>query len=1015
MVSRKLLLRQAYWVLAMRVMAEFGPCSSSSLWHVPSISRRDASTSSARAFISAPIALASFLMVLMVVTPLTMREFCSRSLLISTRMSWMSLWISCDWEKTPSSAGLLSNTTASCSSSSSRSTLLRVSERVESAYSICSTWSMWSLDISCRVLSRSLMVGLEARPGSRVSGFTRRWQPVGPVNGGLVLRAASAASSGGTNPKVSVNFGKQSRKDDGFECDSSLSEVVQSTKEAMLALQRRHSTVQPLLAILQAGEDDSLLEISKKIAGRIVEEVLKLNEDPRVHGVHLRLPPASLTSRVLNALKPEKDVDGISDLNMGRLVRGDLSKGFVPPRASAVLDLLEKLDAPLEGKTVMQADAVVLLGAENIDFLPTWVRPGAAVIRCEPTLETDDHTIEMSSKSGLEYLTAAYRTQNVVRSCSRWLQAQQYQPWHLNCLKLQPLTPVPSDIEISRAQTPKPVEQLAEEIGLLPEELEAYGRSKAKVRLSLLDRLHKQPDGKYVLVAGITPTPLGEGKSTVTIGLVQALSAHLKLNSFACLRQPSQGPTFGVKGGAAGGGYAQVIPMEEFNLHLTGDIHAITAANNLVAAAIDARMLHEATQSDKGLFNRLVPSVNGVRRFSPIQISRLHRLGINKIDPASLTPQEVGTFVRLDLDPSKITWQRVVDTNDRFLRKITVGQASTEKGQIRETGFDIAVASEIMAILALADGLEDMRTRLARMVVGTSRSGQPVSAEDLGVSGALVVLMKDAIKPTLMQTLEGTPVFVHAGPFANIAHGNSSVLADKLALKLVGRDGFVVTEAGFGADIGMEKFFNIKCRTSGLRPDVVVLVATVRALKMHGGGPNVSAGAPLPREYIDENLSLVAGGCRSNLRKQIQIAHLFGVPVVVALNVFKTDTQAEIELVCQMAEECGASAAVPCHHWAQGGRGSLDLAHAVNQAASTPNNFQFLYNIETHLSLSHMPDKKGVPTGFVLPIRDVRASIGAGFIFPLVGTMSTMPGLPTRPCFYDIDLDPVTEEITGLF
>ncbi|XP_028252486.1 monofunctional C1-tetrahydrofolate synthase, mitochondrial isoform X2 [Parambassis ranga] len=502
--------------------------------------------------------------------------------------------------------------------------------------------------------------------------------------------------------------------------------------------------------------------------------------------------------------------------------------------------------------------------------------------------------------------------------------------------------------------------------------------------------------------------------------------------------------------------------MEEFNLHLTGDIHAITAANNLVAAAIDARMLHEATQSDKALFNRLVPSVNGVRRFSPIQISRLHRLGINKTDPASLTPQEVSSFVRLDLDPSKITWQRVVDTNDRFLRKITIGQASTEKGQIRETGFDIAVASEIMAILALADSLEDMKNRLARMVVGTSRSGQPITAEDLGVSGALAVLMKDAIKPTLMQTLEGTPVFVHAGPFANIAHGNSSVLADKLALKLVGRDGFVVTEAGFGADIGMEKFFNIKCRASGLRPSVVVLVATVRALKMHGGGPNVSAGAPLPAEYIDENLSLVAGGCRSNLKKQIQIAHLFGVPVVVAVNVFKTDTQAEIKLVCDIAKECGASDAVPCHHWAQGGRGSVELAQAVNQAASRPSNFQFLYDIEmpivekirtiaqkvygaddielspeakakinyynqqgygslpicmakTHLSLSHMPDKKGAPTGFVLPIRDIRASIGASFIYPLVGTMSTMPGLPTRPCFYDIDLDPVTEEITGLF
>ncbi|XP_034755994.1 monofunctional C1-tetrahydrofolate synthase, mitochondrial isoform X1 [Etheostoma cragini] len=957
-----------------------------------------------------------------------------------------------------------------------------------------------------------------ACPGSRVSGLTRRCLPVGPPNTRLIVRTAKATSSGGTIPKLSVSFGKRSQKNDGFDYDGSLREVVQSTKEAMLALQGRNPTVQPLLVIIQAGEDDGLLEINKKMAERIglnitqiclakecsedeiVEEVLKLNEDPRVHGVYLHLPPAYITSRVLNTIKPEKDVDGISDLNIGRLVRGDLSKGFVPPTVSAVLDLLEKHDSALEGKAVlliggegplglslqcliersgmvalkghwssknlqrqvMQADAVVLFGAGNMDLPPTWVRPGAAVIHCEPTLETDEHAIEMSSKSGLGYLTAAYRTQNVVGSCSRWLQEQQYRPWHLHSLKLQPLTPVPSDIEISRTQTPKPVDQLAEEIGLLPEELEVYGRSKAKVRLSLLDRLHKQPDGKYVLVAGITPTPLGEGKSTVTIGLVQALSAHLKLNSFACLRQPSQGPTFGVKGGAAGGGYAQVIPMEEFNLHLTGDIHAITAANNLVAAAIDARMLHEATQSDKALFNRLVPSVNGVRRFSPIQISRLRRLGINKIDPASLTAQEVSTFVRLDLDPSKITWQRVVDTNDRFLRKITVGQASTEKGHIRETGFDIAVASEIMAILALADSLVDMKNRLARMVVGTSRSGEPVTAEDLGVSGALAVLMKDAIKPTLMQTLEGTPVFVHAGPFANIAHGNSSVLADKLALKLVGRDGFVVTEAGFGADIGMEKFFNIKCRASGLRPNVVVLVATVRALKMHGGGPNVSAGAPLPKEYIDENLNLVEGGCRSNLRKQIQIAQLFGVPVVVALNAFKTDTRAEIDLVCQIARECGASDAVPCHHWSQGGRGSLELAQAVNEAASRPSHFKFLYNIEmpivekirtiaqqvygaddielspeakakieyynqqgygslpicmakTHLSLSHMPDKKGVPTGFVLPIRDVRASIGAGFIFPLVGTMSTMPGLPTRPCFYDIDLDPVTEQITGLF
>uniref|UniRef100_A0A3B4A7J5 formate--tetrahydrofolate ligase n=1 Tax=Periophthalmus magnuspinnatus TaxID=409849 RepID=A0A3B4A7J5_9GOBI len=870
------------------------------------------------------------------------------------------------------------------------------------------------------------------RTGRVVSELSRRCLPVGPSPSSLLLRAASATSSGRSSAKVAFNLGKHPAKED------------------------------------------------------VIEEIFKLNEDPSVHGVSLQLPSSLLTSQVVNAIKPEKDIDGLSDVNVGRLLRGDSGPGFLPPVANAIIDLLENHDVSLEGKSVllvgaegaliyslqaltersgmeafkshstarnlqkrvMEADAVVLLGEGNINIPSTWVRPRAAVI-CENDIST-------------KHLVAAYRIKNVICSCSHWLQEQQHKPWTLRSLRLKPLTPVPSDIEISRAQTPKAVTVLAEEIGLLPEELEAYGRSKAKVRLSLLDRLQSEPDGNYVLVAGITPTPLGEGKSTVTVGLVQALSAHLKLNSFACLRQPSQGPTFGVKGGAAGGGYAQVIPMEEFNLHLTGDIHAITAANNLVAAAIDARMLHEATQSDKALYKRLVPSVNGVRKFSPIQISRLQRLCINKTDPTSLTPQEVSSFVRLDLDPNQITWQRVVDTNDRFLRKITVGQASTEKGQIRETGFDIAVASEIMAILALSNSLQDMRSRLARMVVGTSHSGRPVTAEDLGVSGALAVLMKDAIKPTLMQTLEGSPVFVHAGPFANIAHGNSSVLADKLALKLVGREGFVVTEAGFGADIGMEKFFNIKCRASGLKPNVVVLVATVRALKMHGGGPSVSAGAPLPKEYIDENLDLVAFGCYSNLRKQIQIAQQFGVPVVVAVNVFKTDTEAEVALVCQIARECGSADAVPCHHWAQGGRGSVELAKAVKEAASKPSHFKFLYDIEmpivekirtiaqkvygaddielsaeaeakisyynqqgfgslpicmakTHLSLSHMPEKKGAPTGFVLPIRDVRASIGAGFIYPLVGTMSTMPGLPTRPCFYDIDLHPVTEEITGLF
>lgn len=385
----------------------------------------------------------------------------------------------------------------------------------------------------------------------------------------------------------------------------------------------------------------------------------------------------------------------------------------------------------------------------------------------------------------------------------------------------------------------------------------------------------------------ITPTPLGEGKSTTTIGLAQSLCAWQKRNTFACLRQPSQGPTFGIKGGAAGGGYSQVIPMEDFNLHLTGDIHAVTAANNLVAAQLDARIFHEATQfSNEALYGRLVPLLKGVRKFSAIQLRRLQRLGINKTDPNSLTAEEIDSFARLNIDPKNVVWERVVDINDRYLRKVTIGESPTEKGLTRQTSFAISVASEIMAILALAIDLTDMKDRLSRMVVAFDLKGKPVTADDLGLTGALMVLLKDAIEPTLMQTLEGTPVFVHAGPFANIAHGCSSIVADNIALKLVGETGFVVTEAGFGSDIGMEKFFNIKCRTSGKVPDAVVLVTTVRALKMHGGGPAVVAGNPLKKEYTEENIELLQNGL-PNLIKHISNGVKHGVPVLVSINVHK--------------------------------------------------------------------------------------------------------------------------------
>ncbi|XP_039385841.1 monofunctional C1-tetrahydrofolate synthase, mitochondrial isoform X1 [Mauremys reevesii] len=887
-----------------------------------------------------------------------------------------------------------------------------------------------------------------------------------------------------------------------WEKQQAAGEIIQSSKKVLASLQKGHPTFKPTLAIVQASDEDLVQEINQNFAkeiglhvihiclpqgsseDEIVGEILRLNEDPTVHGVALHLSENACSSKILNAVKPEKDVDGVSDVNLGRLVRGDTYNCSVSPTASAVMELLEKLVKTVDGKKVLlveicgpleaslqcllqrkgamtmscqwktqqlqsklhQADVVVVGSTKPKEIPVSWIRPGTTIVDCYPDFLSGEHgygqDVKYSNQSAIDAvgpLTIAMRMQNMVKTSERWIQSQQYREWNLHCLKLQPLSPVPSDIEISRGQSPKAVDVLAKEIGLLADEIEIYGQTKAKVRLSLLERLKDQTDGKYVLVAGITPTPLGEGKSTVTIGLVQALTAHLNVNSFACLRQPSQGPTFGVKGGAAGGGYAQVIPMEEFNLHLTGDIHAITAANNLLAAAIDARILHESTQSDKALYNRLVPVVNGVREFSSIQLARLKRLGINKTDPGTLTADEINTFVRLDIDPSTITWQRVLDTNDRFLRKITIGQANTEKGFFRQAQFDIAVASEIMAILALTTSLADMKERLGKMVVANDKNGQPVTAEDLGVTGALAVLMKDAIKPTLMQTLEGTPVFVHAGPFANIAHGNSSVLADKIALKLVGEEGFVVTEAGFGADIGMEKFFNIKCRASGLVPSVVVLVATVRALKMHGGGPNVTAGAPLKKEYTEENLQLVADGC-CNLQKQIQIAQLFGVPVVVALNVFKTDSHAEVDLVCEIAKQSGAFDAVPCNHWSAGGRGAVELAQAVRKAASQENHFKYLYNLElpiiekiriiaqkvygaedielspaaqsqisryskqgfgnlpicmakTHLSLSHQSERKGVPTGFILPISDVRASIGAGFIYPLVGTTQSSPSL----------------------
>jgi formate--tetrahydrofolate ligase len=564
---------------------------------------------------------------------------------------------------------------------------------------------------------------------------------------------------------------------------------------------------------------------------------------------------------------------------------------------------------------------------------------------------------------------------------------------------------LPSDIEIAQAATLEPIEAIAEKMGLERRDIEFYGDSMAKVKLEAIEKLSSRPNAKYILVTAITPTPLGEGKSTTTVGLGQAMH-HIGKTATIAIRQPSQGPTFGIKGGAAGGGYSQVVPMEQFNLHMTGDIHAITAANNLLAAMIDNH-IYQGNE--------------------------------------------------LNIDPYNITWRRVMDVSDRDLRNIVLGLGGKEDGRPRQSGFDITVASEVMAILALTTSLRDMRDRFERIVIGQSKDKTPVTAGMLKAAGAMTVLMKEAIKPNLFQTLENTPALVHAGPFANIAHGNSSILADQIGIKSAE---YLITEAGFGADIGAEKFFNIKCRYSGLRPDAAVIVTTVRALKLHTGKYRVVPGKPLPDEMVKENPDDVIVGA-ANLRKQVENIRKHGVSPVVCINHFATDSQSEIEAIFAVASEMGARCAL-ANHWAEGGAGATDLARVVVEAAEEPTEFRFLYDVnqpikskietiareiygagdvvfeakadgqikqyeksgfgnlpicmaKTHLSLTSDPARKGAPSGFSLPIREVRASVGAGFIYPLVGEMRTMPGLPGHPAAERVDIDFETGRVVGLF
>jgi formate--tetrahydrofolate ligase len=563
-------------------------------------------------------------------------------------------------------------------------------------------------------------------------------------------------------------------------------------------------------------------------------------------------------------------------------------------------------------------------------------------------------------------------------------------------------TTFPTDLEIARRAHLLPMPEIAAKMGIDPHLLEPYGYDVAKIRLEAIAELADRPMAKYVVVSAITPTPLGEGKTTTTVGLGQALS-HIGKRATVAIRQPSMGPTFGIKGGAAGGGYSQVVPMERLNLHLTGDMHAITAAHNLLAAMIDNQIHHHEALVDR----------------------------------------------------DSVTWRRVLDVSDRVLRNVIVGLGTREDGVIRQTGFDITAASEVMTVLALTNSLRDMRERLGRIVIGNTREGKPITAEELSAAGAMTVILREAIKPNLLQTLENTPVLVHAGPFGNIATGNSSVIADLIGIHC---GDFLVTEAGFGADMGAERFFNIKCRASGLAPDAAVVVATVRALKVHSGRYRVVAGRPLPPEMVKENPDDVWAGA-ANLRKQIDNIRIHGVTPVVAINSFPTDHPSEQAAVREIAEELGIRSAV-CNNFVEGGRGATELAEAVDEAAHEPSTFHFLYpsdatlreKIETvatkvygadgveyyppaaeqldsyerngfgklcvciaktHLSISSDPKLKGAPTGWKLPVREVRASVGAGFVYPICGDMRTMPGLPSSPNAVRIDIDD-KGEIVGL-
>ncbi|XP_056112227.1 C-1-tetrahydrofolate synthase, cytoplasmic [Rhinichthys klamathensis goyatoka] len=879
-------------------------------------------------------------------------------------------------------------------------------------------------------------------------------------------------------------------------------QVKERLKKEVAEMKTQFPGFRPGLVVLQVGDrDDSNLYISMKLKAaaeiginanhirlpetatedEVLQSIVAVNENPAVHGLIVQLPLDSIgpinTEKVTNAVAPEKDVDGLTSINAGKLSRGDLGNCFIPCTPNGCMELISQTGVSVMGKNAVVIGRSKIVGAPMHDLLlwnhatvttchsktldlaehvgradilvvgagraemvkGEWVKEGAVVIDCGIShipdrskasgkrVVGDVHYSSAKERAGyitpvpggVGPMTVAMLMKNTVESAKRFLQTYTPGKWNIVFTKKKPQEPQPSDAAISHSCQSKPVGQLAREVGLFSEEVEPYSRSRAKIRLDVLKRMKKQPDGKYVVVTGITSTPLGEGKRTTALGLAQAFGALLNINAFACVQEPSPGSCFGARGVAVGGGYSQIIPLEEASLQPSGQNELISAASRVVMDTIKAHAHYETKLSDKALFDLLVPLKEGQRSVSPAQLSRLKKLGIEKSDPLTFTGTEIRRFVRLDIDP-----------------ETTADSDSLE--------------NEIMAILSLSSSEEEMQQRLAKIVVATNKSGYPVTTEDLNVSGPLAMLLKDALKPVLMQTVEGTPVFLHTSPLVDIAQGSPSILADKMALKMVGSKGFVVTESGHGANIGLEKFFNIKCRYSGLQPDVVVMVATVRTLKMHGGAPPLQAGLPLPKEYSQENLKQLERGCR-HLRRQVENAQAFGLPVIVAVNKFSSDTDAELELVCGQARQAGAFDAVKCTNWSKGGAGALALAEAVQRAADLPGRFRFLYDSQipaadklrivaqkmygakdielspkakeklalytkqgfgnlpvciakTHLSLSNDPMMKEEPTNFMLPITDIKANAGAGFLSCLTNSTNTEMDDPMWPCFHGNNL-----------